>query len=100
MHSEDEDLLNSDVEEQNESTEPYRDNSVTVIVSDETDDEKEKEDVPSKPKSFSDKDNKWIKLKEEGDSDHMEEEEMSDEEEHVIRKGVFWVCRTISRKRL
>ena len=53
MHSEDEDLLNSDVEEQNESTEPYLDNSVTVIV------------------------------------DHMEEEEMSDEEEHVIRKGVF-----------
>lgn len=89
MNSEDADLLNSDVEEHNESDVPYRESSVTVIVSDDTEEEGGKEAATSKPKSFSDKDNKWLKLKEEGDSDMMDEEELSDEEEQVTRIGAL-----------
>ena len=86
VHSEDADLLSSDVEQHNEADVPYRENSVTVIVSDDSEEEDEKKETASKPKSFTDKDNKWLKLKEEGGSDNMEEEEMSGEEEQVAER--------------
>ena len=92
-YNEDEDLLNSDLEEGNPELSPFSENSVTAIISDSSSDENEEkeevdEETPSsrKPKAFTDKDNEWIKLKnsneEEEEDDGMEEE--SEEEEKVL----------------
>lgn len=91
-YSEDEDLLNSNEGSENLVATPIGDNSVTAIVSEESDSpEMEEEDnesaVPSNEnaKAFSDKDNKWLKLKKNAlESDEEEENEEESEEEKVL----------------
>lgn len=107
--SDDEALLNSDEMMENEEVEDFRDNSVTAIISDdseemeEEDEEDEEEDVPQgNAKAFSDKDNKWLKLKKnalESDEDEEEEEEEEDEEEMVQLLCLGFMDRTISRRK-
>lgn len=94
-HHEDEDLLNSDSDKDMQFRSFFDDNSVTAIISDGSDEEEnvenenEENDKPSqKPKAFSDKDNKWLKLKK-SDEDMEEEEdenEESEEEEEKVSK--------------
>lgn len=91
-YSEDEDLLNSNEGSENSVATPIGDNSVTAIVSEESDSpEMEEEDDESavppseNAKAFSDKDNKWLKLKKNAlESDEEEESEEESEEEKVL----------------
>lgn len=82
-YSEDESLLNSDNDGDKVSLSPILDTSATVIISDESEEEIDQKDNAPNPKAFSDKDNKWIKLKEDEGSNDMEEEEESEESELV-----------------
>lgn len=82
-YSEDESLLNSDNDGDKVSLSPILDTSATVIISDESEEETNQKDNAPNPKAFSDKDNKWIKLKEDEGSNDMEEEEESEESELV-----------------
>ena len=82
-YSEDESLLNSDSDGDRVALTPILDTSATVIISDESEEETDNKNNTANPKAFSDKDNKWIKLKEDRKSSDMEEEEESEESELV-----------------
>ena len=87
--SEDESLLNSSSDEENIVKSPFSDNSVTAIISDESsenevenEEEDEEEKISQKPRAFTDKENKGIKLK--GDDNDMEEEDDMEEDEEKV----------------
>ena len=108
--SEDEALLNSDDLPEYEGNAMANENSVTAIISEDSEEmeveseEEEDEKVPQgNAKAFSDKDNKWLKLKKsalDSDDDEEEDEEEEEEEEMVSIGGLYMICRTNSRGKL
>ena len=107
--SEDEALLNSDDLPEYEGNSTMNENSVTAIISDDSDemdveDEvgEDEEATQENVKAFSDKDNKWLKLKKnalDSDEEEEKEEEEEEEEEMVCIGRVYMIFRMKSRER-
>lgn len=97
--SEDEGLLNSDSEGMTEEKSLQKDNSITAIISDESEissndnaEHEENQSMTKGAKAFSDKDNSWIRLKKDTKDGEEEEEESEMEEEEkvwVSERGVM-----------